>query len=417
MKTPMKFPRTLSKTVRIAAFAALISLVIAGCATTTPAPVTDRTTRPGGQTLPPPVISAPAPIFDRSAPQATTTGTAGAPIITSVTPISPSAPGTLSPGSSTVGNTPGSQFHVVQKGENLYRIALNNNVDLNNLAAWNNITAVTPIREGQVLRLRPLDPNAPTMTSGAAGSTVPRAIEGQPLPAPSLSVQPSSPASAPGAMPAIPVIPPPVMPVPAVIPDVPVRRDPVAQRQPYSDSALAQMQREAASTSAASAAGASSASGASGAAAAAGASAVTPPPVVAPVIEAQVRPGAGIDREGTQWTWPTSGRVASKFNERAAMKGIDISANIGTPVVAAAPGKVIYVGKEPRGFGQMIVVSHAKETVSVYFHTDKVAVKEQQRVTLGQRMAEVSDGSGNKMHFEVRRSGRPIDPIALMPNP
>jgi lipoprotein NlpD len=98
------------------------------------------------------------------------------------------------------------------------------------------------------------------------------------------------------------------------------------------------------------------------------------------------------------------------------MKGIDISANVGTPVVAAAPGKVIYVGKEPRGFGQMIVVSHAKETVSVYFHTDKVAVKEQQRVTLGQRMAEVSDSSGNKMHFEVRRSGRPIDPIALMPN-
>ncbi len=404
MKTPMKLSRAAPKTVHTAASAVLISLLLVGCATTTPAPITDRTTRPGGQTLPPPVISAPAPIYDRSTPQATTTGTAGAPLITSVTPISPSAPGTLSPGSSTAGNTPGSQFHVVQKGENLYRIALNNNVDLNSLAAWNNITAVTPIREGQVLRLRPLDPNAATVISGAAGSAVPRAIEGQPLPAPSLSVQPSSPASAPGAMPA--------MPVPTVIPDVPVRRDPVAQRQPYSDSALAQMQREAASSSAASAAGVSSASGA-----AAGASAGTTPPVVAPVIEAQVRPGAGIDREGTTWTWPTSGRVASKFNERAAMKGIDISANIGTPVVAAAPGKVIYVGKEPRGFGQMIVVSHAKETVSVYFHTDKVAVKEQQRVTLGQRMAEVSDGSGNKMHFEVRRSGRPIDPIALMPNP
>jgi lipoprotein NlpD len=402
MKKSMKLSCALPKTIHTVASAALITLLLAGCATTTPAPVTDRTSRPGGQTLPPPVAGTPAPIYDRSAPQATTTGTAGAPMITSVTPISPSAPGALPSGPSAAGNTPGSQFHVVQKGENLYRIALNNGIDLNNLAAWNNITAVTPIREGQVLRLRPLDLNAPTVTSGAAGGTVPRAIEGQPLPAPSLSVQPSAPASAPGATSAIPA--------PAITPiDVPVRRDPVAQRQPYSDSALAQMQREAASSSAASAASASGA--------AAGATTViTPPPVVAPVIEAQVRPGAGIDREGTLWTWPTSGRIASKFNERAAMKGIDISANIGTPVVAAAPGKVIYVGKEPRGFGQMIVVSHAKETVSVYFHTDKVAVKEQQRVTLGQRMAEVSDGSGNKMHFEVRRSGRPIDPIALMPN-
>ncbi|TAG67006.1 MAG: M23 family metallopeptidase, partial [Burkholderiales bacterium] len=103
------------------------------------------------------------------------------------------------------------------------------------------------------------------------------------------------------------------------------------------------------------------------------------------------------------------------FNEKAAMKGIDIAANTGSPVVAAAAGKVIYVGKEPRGYGQMIVVSHAKETVSVYFHTDKVQVREQQRVTLGQRLAEVSDTSGNKMHFEVRRQGRPIDPITLMP--
>ena len=98
------------------------------------------------------------------------------------------------------------------------------------------------------------------------------------------------------------------------------------------------------------------------------------------------------------------------------MKGIDISANIGTPVVAAAAGKVIYVGKEPRGFGQMVVVSHAKETVSVYFHTEKVLVKEQQRVTLGQRLAEVGETSGSKMHFEVRKQGRPVDPIALMPN-
>jgi lipoprotein NlpD len=63
----------------------------------------------------------------------------------------------------------------------------------------------------------------------------------------------------------------------------------------------------------------------------------------------------------------------------------------------------------------MIVVSHAKETVSVYFHADKVQVKEQQRVLLGQKLAEVASGGDNKMHFEVRRQGRPIDPVTLMP--
>jgi lipoprotein NlpD len=401
--------------------------LFAGCATTTPAPVQDRSARGGGQPVPQPIGSAPAPIYDRSAPSATTSG---APIV-SVTPIPSSAPisaGTPLPGSSGApvitggpsgaqtgpsgvsGNTPGSQFHVVQKGENLYRIALNNGLDLNNFAAWNNITPVTPIREGQVLRLRPLDPNAPTATSGANGA--PRLIDGQALSGAPISVQPIPPASAPGSPGAAPLS---VTPI-----EAPTRRDPRAQRLPYTDGALAQMQREAASSSAATAA--TPVAPNAGAAAAATASAstattATTPPANAPVIESQIRPGAGIEHEGVAWTWPTSGRIASKFNERAAMKGIDISANVGTPVVAAAAGKVIYVGKEPRGFGQMIVVSHAKETVSVYFHTDKVAVKEQQRVTLGQRMAEVSDASGSKMHFEVRRAGRPIDPIALMPNP
>ncbi|TAG65144.1 MAG: M23 family metallopeptidase, partial [Burkholderiales bacterium] len=207
---------------------------------------------------------------------------------------------------------------------------------------------------------------------------------------------------------------------------VPSVSEPRAQRVPYSDAALAQLQR---SDSAAkpSTPGPAPARGTgattpispadpnagvtssdSTAAASAAASAAT-------AGEPEVRPGNGVDRDGVNWTWPTTGRVASKWSDRAAMKGIDIAAKGGTAVVAAAPGKVIYVGKEPRGYGQMIVVSHAKETVSVYFHTDKVTVREQQRVTLGQRIAEVSESSGNKIHFEVRRQGRPLDPLTLMP--
>jgi murein DD-endopeptidase MepM/ murein hydrolase activator NlpD len=139
------------------------------------------------------------------------------------------------------------------------------------------------------------------------------------------------------------------------------------------------------------------------------------PAASALVVDAEIRPGNAIDREGIAWSWPTTGKVASKFSDKAPMKGIDIAANAGSQVVAAAIGKVIHVGKEPRGYGQMIVISHAKETVSVYFHVDKVLVKEQQRVLLGQRLAEVSDSAGNKMHFEVRRLGRPVDPLTLMP--
>ena len=412
--------------------ASAMALVIAGCSTTTPAPVLDRTTRSDGRALPQPVATAPAPIFDRTAPPssaqssgATTTSGAPAGTIVSVTPIGPGTPlppGTPLGGTSAIrapsagdgsltvlGNTAGSQFHVVQKSENLYRIALNNGINIDNLAAWNGITPTTPIREGQVLRLRPADGSAPPVP-GAPGQPMLVPPNGSVLPGAPLSVTPIN-----------------TSPMPTVPSSAPLRSDPRSQRQPFSDGALAQMQREAAGTSAATSAVPSAPPPPSSQLSTPTGSVVTPsvggaplivnPPVAAaPKIESEIRPGAGIDREGVAWSWPTAGRVASKFNDKAAMKGIDISANIGTPVVAAAAGKVIYVGKEPRGFGQMVVVSHAKETVSVYFHTEKVLVKEQQRVTLGQRLAEVGETSGSKMHFEVRRQGRPVDPIALMPN-
>jgi lipoprotein NlpD len=202
--------------------------------------------------------------------------------------------------------------------------------------------------------------------------------------------------------------------------EAPLKREPKSQRLAFSDGALAAMQRGDAQ-------GAPAGSVATGpdarlttatapaAAASAPGSASTATPAPMSTIDVEIKPGNGVDRDGISWTWPTSGKVSSKFNDKAPMKGIDIAANAGTSVVAAASGKVIYVGKEPRGYGQMIVVNHAKETVSVYFHTDKVQVKEQQRVLLGQKLAEVADSAGNKMHFEVRRQGRPLDPLALMP--
>ena len=362
----------------LAALAALTLAIASGCTTRIAAPVVDRTARP--VVVPQPQV--PSPITE--------------------TAVNPALPG----------NTSGSQFHVVQRGETLYGIARVNNIDINALAAWNNIAVAQPLRDGQVLRLQSPSGSEPGMPVGAATGApsatltpIPAtgAIAGQPLPG---SLAP--------VLPATPII--------AVI-EAPLKREPKSQRVPYSDAALAAMKQGETSIAAVAPPGSPSPSMSSTLSSPPGAAASAPPlpsvpsvpSVTSAPIEVEVKPGAGVDRDGISWTWPTSGKVASKFNDKAPMKGIDIAANAGTPVVAAAAGKVIYVGKEPRGYGQMIVVSHAKETVSVYFHTDKLLVKEQQRVLIGQKLAEVGDSAGNRLHFEVRRQGRPLDPVSLMP--
>ena len=355
--------------------AAAVLAIVAGCTTSIPAPVQDRSARP----------------TQSSQPQ-----------------VLPSGPIVASPGHPALpGNTAGSQFHVVQRGETLYGIARINNMDINALAAWNNMVTTQPLREGQVLRLRPLTDFAsdvpgiaPSAAPSATLTPIPStgAIKGQPLPA--------------GPAPVITSVTPIVAPV-----EAPLKREPKSQRVPYSDAAFAAMKQGESASMFVSPPGSAASAAATSMTPSLGAlpavAAIATPP--AAFIDTEIKPGAGVDRDGIAWTWPTSGKVTSKFNDKAPMKGIDIATNTGAAVVAAAAGKVIYVGKEPRGYGQMIVVSHAKETVSVYFHTDKLLVKEQQRVLMGQKLAEVGDSAGNKMHFEVRRQGRPLDPISLMP--
>jgi lipoprotein NlpD len=382
----------------------LTAMLLAACTTSVPAPVVERNARPAplppiqgapqhfpgaSQSLPPAVQPFPSSgVTTMPAPAATITERTAPPAIAGTQP----------------GNTPGSAFHVVQRGETLYRIAVNNGLNVDALAVWNNVAPGQSIREGQVLRLRAPD-----------GGTGFSPITGQPLP---VGDGRSAPPAATGTPQALAPDAPPA-------PLAPLKTEPRAQRLPYSDGALAQMQRSegtpASPNSSANASGATIATDPSRAAppAVSGGPTIgaTPAPANTQPLagEVEFKPGNGVEREGTVWTWPTTGRIASKFNDRAPMKGVDIASKSGTAVVAAAAGKVIYVGKEPRGYGQMIVVNHGKETVSVYFHADKVSVKEQQRVTLGQRIAEVSETSGNKMHFEVRKQGRPIDPVSLMP--
>jgi lipoprotein NlpD len=116
------------------------------------------------------------------------------------------------------------------------------------------------------------------------------------------------------------------------------------------------------------------------------------------------------------WVWPAAGRVLQAF-EPGKTKGITLSGTLGDPVIAVADGKVIFSGQGPRGYGNLIIVKHPADLLSVYAHNRAVLVKEGASVVRGQRIAELGDTDSDrpKLHFEVRRQGRPVDPIQILP--
>jgi len=133
-----------------------------------------------------------------------------------------------------------------------------------------------------------------------------------------------------------------------------------------------------------------------------------------PRLDVEAKQAAWTNHFGVEWSWPVTGTVTSNFNAKAPMKGIDIKTAADSFVRATASGKVIYIGNEPRGYGEMIVISHGSETTSVYFHLGSVQVKANQRVVRGEKLGRAASADG-KVHFEIRRQGSPIDPIELMP--
>lgn len=124
------------------------------------------------------------------------------------------------------------------------------------------------------------------------------------------------------------------------------------------------------------------------------------------------------DEAPTNWIWPAKGRVVTEFNESAGAKGLDIAGVRGSPVVAAAAGRVIYVGAGLRGYGKLIIIKHSNIVLTAYGHNDKVLVKEGQYVKLGQIIAEMGDTDANlvKLHFEIREYGKPVDPRSYLPD-
>jgi lipoprotein NlpD len=144
------------------------------------------------------------------------------------------------------------------------------------------------------------------------------------------------------------------------------------------------------------------------------ASAPSSAPVAPPVVVAAAKSAGGDDDLG--WIWPGKGHVIAGFDE-VKNKGLDIGGNAGDPVVAAAEGKVVYAGSGLRGYGNLIILKHNNTYLTAYAHNKSLLVKEDQTVKKGQKIAEMGDSDADrvKLHFEVRRQGKPVDPAKYLP--
>lgn len=129
-------------------------------------------------------------------------------------------------------------------------------------------------------------------------------------------------------------------------------------------------------------------------------------------------PKTPVERSASGWRWPAQGTVISRFSSNGSLnKGIDIAGELGQPVSAASDGSVVYAGSGLRGYGELLIIKHSDTYVSAYGHNRRLLVQEGQKVKAGQTIAEMgSTGTDRvKLHFEIRRQGKPVDPLQYLP--
>jgi len=181
-----------------------------------------------------------------------------------------------------------------------------------------------------------------------------------------------------------------------MVPPVPTEAAPVATVKPVASSSAVSTALPPAAAPANAASAPASASSAPASAAAASA------------------PSAADDDIG--WIWPTRGPVVGEFDE-VKNKGVDIGGVAGEPILAAADGKVVYAGSDLRNYGNLIILKHNNTYLTAYAHNRTLLVKEDQVVKKGQKIAEMgsSDAERVKLHFELRRLGKAVDPLKYSP--
>ena len=154
---------------------------------------------------------------------------------------------------------------------------------------------------------------------------------------------------------------------------------------------------------------------------AAGASATAPAASMASAALPPLAPSSPSAPQGEDdvaWAWPLTGSapVIAGFDD-VRNKGLDLAGKAGDPVLAAADGRVVYAGAGLRGYGNLIILKHNNTYLTAYAHNQSLLVKEDQTVRRGQKIAEMgsTDSDRVKLHFEIRRQGKPVDPSRYLP--
>jgi lipoprotein NlpD len=137
-----------------------------------------------------------------------------------------------------------------------------------------------------------------------------------------------------------------------------------------------------------------------------------PRPKAAPKPAHAPKPGAKV----TSWRWPSNGGVTRRYSS-SVHKGVDIGGDRGDPIYAVADGTVVYAGTGIVGFGELIIIKHNDIYISAYGHNSRLLVRENDIVGASQLIAEKgSSGTDTvKLHFEIRKEGKPVDPLKLLP--
>ena len=312
----------------------------------------------------------PAPVEDRglrtggavtaAKPSLPTSGASASP----VDPAGAGASAKVLPGAENAGK-PG--YYTVKQGDTLIRIALDNGQSWKDVVRWNGIENANVIEAGQVLRVVP--PGA-VVVAGAAVT---------------------KPVSSPGLSSATPL--------------------PSAGSTAASASA-AGVGSSATGVGPSTSAVSPSTSGAGPSASGSSAASAAKPGLGTAAVASS---GTASDDE-IAWVWPTAGAVIGGFDE-AKNRGIDIDGKAGDSIFASADGTVVFAGAALRGYGNLVILKHNNTYLTAYAHNQTLWVKEDQAVRKGQKIAEMgsSDADRVKLHFEVRRQGKPVDPAKYLP--
>ncbi|MBB5209083.1 peptidoglycan DD-metalloendopeptidase family protein [Chiayiivirga flava] len=256
------------------------------------------------------------------------------------------------PSSSAPRSQPARGDYTVRRGDTLYGIAFRHGLDFRDLARRNGIASPYTIYPGQRLRLS---------GSAVAAAPGPAPTTTAPRPAPPRPTAPGS---------AAPVRPPAA---------TPATGTPVASTPPSA------------------------------------AAPATPPP--APVTT-PVAGGPSRSVQGLSWRWPASGQIVGKYVAGdPTRQGLNIAGSAGQAVNAAADGEVVYSGSGLIGYGELVIIKHSDTFLSAYGHNRKRLVAEGQRVKAGQQIAEMgrSGAARDMLHFEIRKNGKPVDPMPFLP--